>query len=364
MSASTASPAEPGFDVPGMRRAVDEVLEEFLMGKVRSTAESCLPEEVPRLLYDFCFAGGKRLRPLLCVVGWHAAGGSGDIGPVVRVAASLEMFHAFALIHDDVMDDSAIRRGRLTVHRALAVGLATGRSRSQIGRLAAGGAILIGDLALAWSDEIVHTAGLTPAQLSGALPLIDAMREEVMCGQYLDVTTTGRPTADVEGALAITRYKTAKYTCERPLHIGAALAGADQQLLDELSAFALPTGEAFQLRDDLLGVFGDPAVTGKPCSDDLRDGKYTTLVALALRDSAPRHQGLLRGLLGREDLTAAEAAQIRTVLVASGARAQVEDMIARRSREALSLLDSVAAIAPAAVPHLRRLVPHAAGRTS
>lgn len=268
----------------------------------------------------------------MCVLGWLACGHARVPPAVVRAAASLEMFHAFALVHDDVMDGSATRRGRPSVHRAAA---ARHAGRADADQLGASAAILIGDLALVWSDELLHTAGLPPERLAAALRVVDTMRTEVMQGQYMDLFSTGKPTTDVDHALVIARYKTAKYTVERPLHIGAALAGADPAVMEALSAFALPTGEAFQLRDDLLGAFGDPAVTGKSECEDLQDAKHTVLMALALRSSGPGDRHGLRALLYRAGQEGADIGALRAAVEASGARAAVEDMIEDRRGQAL-----------------------------
>ncbi|WP_405901879.1 polyprenyl synthetase family protein [Streptomyces sp. NBC_00656] len=333
--------------MPSTRAEVDAHLAGFLQGKARAAAEQGMPGEVVEVLSDFLFAGGKRVRPLLCVMGWHAARGEGPARPVVRVAASLEMFHAFALVHDDIMDESETRRGKPTVHRAFTTRHTSGRSDAAAVRLGASAALLVGDLALAWSDELLHTAGLTPEQLAEVVPVIDTMRTEVMYGQYLDLLAAGRLDADVDRALAIARYKTAKYTVERPLHIGAALAGAGPVLLEALSAYALPLGESFQLRDDLLGALGDPATTGKPDDGDLREGKHTVLLSLALQQASPAQARTLRRLIGHGGLDAGGAREARTTLLATGAPAAVEEMITERHRQALAALNTAAL--PAAV---------------
>lgn len=353
-------------DLAGIRAGVDAVLKEFLREKAAAAEREDLPAPFVEVVADFLAAGGKRLRPLLCITGWHAAAGEQTPPPaVIRVAAALEMFHAFALIHDDVMDQSAIRRGAPTVHRALASQrMASGDSPKAAERFGVGGAILVGDLALTWSDELIHTAGLAPAELTGLLALFDVMRAEIMYGQYLDLAATGFPTDDVERALTIARYKTSKYSIERPLHIGAVLAGADQDLLDELTAYALPLGEAFQLRDDLLGAFGDSAETGKSRMDDLRDGKHTALVALALCTASRRSADLLRDLLGRADLTEAQAEQVRAVLIETGARAGIEDMIARHRESVEKLLADPGPIHPGALPVLHHLADSATRRSA
>jgi geranylgeranyl diphosphate synthase type I len=168
---------------------------------------------------------------------------------------------------------------------------------------------------------------------------VHAMRSEVMYGQLLDLQTTGRLSGDIDTALHVIRYKTAKYTIERPLHIGAALGGATPRVLDACTAFGIPLGEAFQLRDDLLGVFGDPVETGKSILDDLREGKATVLMALAVRRASPAQLSTLRGLVGRSDLNGEQAAEVRTILESTGARQTVEHMITTRYDAALAALD-------------------------
>ncbi|MEU7046487.1 polyprenyl synthetase family protein [Streptomyces varsoviensis] len=363
----TTAPLEPTWapDLTAARREVDTLLTRFLERKNTTATAQRLPTEAVETLASFLTAGGKRLRPLLCITGWHcAAGQQPPPQAVLQVAAALEMFHAFCLIHDDVMDHSPTRRGRPTIHRALTERHTPTRPRALAEHLGTAAAILIGDLALTWSDELIHTAALTSGQLTALMPLLDAMRSEVVYGQYLDVAATGAPTVDVAQTLTVIRYKTAKYTVERPLHIGAALADGTTRLAHALSAYALPLGEAFQLRDDLLGVFGSPEQTGKSRLDDLREGKHTVLVALALRDAAPEDRRVLGDLLGRSDLTEAQAARIRAVLPLTGARTKVEDMITQRRDHVLRLLDTPGPIHPGAVPTLHRLADAATRRTS
>ncbi|AXE81908.1 geranylgeranyl diphosphate synthase [Streptomyces atratus] len=306
--------------------------------------------------------GGKRLRSLLCLYGWQAAGATGDMTAAVRAAASLELFQVFALVHDDVMDDSDIRRGRPSAHRALATAYTdSGGPGSRAEAHGLGAAVLLGDLALVWSDELLRTADLSPERLAQVLPLVAEMRSEVMYGQLLDLQTTGRLTGDVDTALHVIRYKTAKYTIERPLHIGAAAAGATPPVLDACTGFGIPLGEAFQLRDDLLGVFGDPAKTGKPILDDLREGKATVLMALAVQRASTAELKTLRELVGRSDLNDEHAAAVRTILNSTGARQTVEEMITTRRAAALAALDN-APFPESATASLRRLALDATAR--
>ncbi|GJF32406.1 geranylgeranyl pyrophosphate synthase [Kitasatospora sp. NE20-6] len=315
-------------------------------------------------LQQLIAAGGKRIRPALALVGWHAAGAGGEPRAAHHLAASLELLHTCALIHDDVMDRSDTRRGRPTLHRALARRHRGSPAAAE--RFGTGTAILVGDLALIWSDELLHTGRPTAGQLAALRPLLLAMRTELILGQYLDLERTGGRRADaepgdVEAALATIRLKTAKYTVERPLQLGALLAGAGPPVLEALSAYAIPLGEAFQLRDDLLGVFGDPTATGKPALDDLRDGKATVLVALALRHADAAQAGQLLAALGDPDLTEEQAAAVRRTIIATGAPRRVQQMIARRRQRALSSLVR-APLAPAATEALRTLADQAVHR--
>jgi geranylgeranyl diphosphate synthase type I len=327
------------IDLRAVRREIDAVLEDFLAGKAREAADRGHSPEVVRTVQDFLAAGGKRIRALLCVVGWHAAGGQRDLASVLRVAASLELFVAFALIHDDIMDDSVSRRGRPTVHRALSARL--GRDE-RAERLGAGGALLVGNVALIWAEELLHTATLDPERHRTVHALYDAMLEEVMYGQYLDVMGTGRDTDDVDAALRIIHYKTATATIERPLQLGAAIAGADAATLDICTALGWPLGEAFQIRDDLLDVFGSADGSAAPSLSDLREGKRTVLLALGMRCANQIQRKRLRHLVGWPDLGEPEASEVRAILETTGAREQTEQLIASRYAQVLRVLDKAA----------------------
>ena len=338
---TTVSPAAATEDFPLIQAAVVAELDTFLQGKLAFAQRAKLPTEPVEQLRRFLGGGGKRLRSLLCVLGWRAAGGLGTPPLLVRTAASLEMFHTFALIHDDIMDGSDTRHGKPALHAALAQrhydGLRGLRAAQSLG---AGAATLIGDLALAWSDELWHSVDLSAARHDAAATVIYAMRNELVCGQYLDLLLTGHPTADMDTAMRIARFKTAKYTVERPLHLGAVLAGSTPRMLADLSAYGIPLGEAFQLRDDLLGVFGLQAQTGKPVIDDLRDGKHTALAAYALSRADAAQSERLTALLGAFYLDEAGAEECRTLLTDTGAAAHVERMISDRRRQALTALET------------------------
>ena len=247
---------------------------------------------------------------------------------LLRAAAALEMLHASALVHDDYMDASDTRRGAPSAHRAFAELHRDDGWRGNPEQYGAAGAILLGDLLLSWADEMLRGCGLPDPAVLDALRFFDVTRSEVIAGQFLDVSAQARGDADVEQSMRVLRYKSAKYSVERPLHVGAALAGADTDRIELLSAYGLPLGEAFQLRDDLLGVFGDPEVTGKPAGDDLSEGKRTVLVALALAGATPEDALTLDTRLGHR-LDGREVAELQRVIERSGAHAEVEHWIER-----------------------------------
>jgi geranylgeranyl diphosphate synthase type I len=293
---------------------------------------------------EFVLAGGKRLRPAFCYWGWRGTGAP-DNEDLLNAAASLELLHACALIHDDVMDGSDTRRGRPAMHRRFAELHKSNGWNGSSEAFGASAAIMLGDLCLVWADQMFTECGLDPQTVRRAAGVYAEMRVELMAGQYLDVLASVLPTdaADAtERALRVARYKTAKYTIERPLHLGGALAGADDELMAAYSAYGLPLGEAFQLRDDVLGVYGDPSLTGKPAGDDLREGKRTALVAIAQRRASAAQAELLSRLLGDPALDARGLDACRTVIADSGALDEVEELIVRRGEQARRAISSPA----------------------
>ncbi len=300
-------------------------------------------------------AGGKRLRPLFCVWGARGAGAPYD-DDLVRAACALELFQAAALVHDDVMDGSDTRRGKPSVHRRFAALHASSGWQGDGAAFGTGAAILLGDLLLSWSDELLASSGLLN---DAARAVFDTMRAELAGGQYLDLLEQVRPEPTVTTALRVAELKSAKYTIVEPLLLGAALAGHDRTAT--YTAYGMPLGVAFQLRDDLLGVFGDPEVTGKPAGDDLREGKRTVLVALALEGATPAQAELVRRELGNPALTAEGVAGLREVLVDTGAVAAVEERIEQGTTAALAALrgadlteEAVTALTDLAIAATRR----------
>lgn len=290
-------------------------------------------ETVYTELEALVLGGGKRLRPLFCWWGWIAAGGDEGSSIPIRLGAAVELLHVMALLHDDVIDDAGTRRGNVTTHRRLSAnhearGLA-GESR----RYGEGLAVLIGDITYVMSDEL--TLGLS----DGAREVWNELRMEMNLGQFLDTIGSAHRDRDEDFARTVSRLKSAKYTVERPLHLGAMAAdetrGAD--LMPMLSAFGLPLGEAFQLRDDVLGAFGNSAVVGKPVGGDFREGKPTPMLAVA-RDRADDAQKSVLDSVGRPDLDEAEVERIQQVIIDTAALDEIEERIAQLTEQAIGAL--------------------------
>ncbi len=358
----TTGPAAPG-PIPGTPEfvaAVEDALTAFFSTR-RELVRELGPvfEEAAAELEMFVLRGGKRTRPAFAWTGWLGAGGdpaSPQAQSVLTACAALELVQACALIHDDIIDSSRTRRGFPTVHVDFE---RRHRERRLTGTAAHYGTsvgILVGDLALAWADDMLHTAGLDPAALGRFARVWAAMRTEVLGGQLLDIFGEAGGDESVEAALRINRYKTAAYTVERPLHLGAAIADANADLIAAYRTFGTDIGIAFQLRDDLLGVFGDPEVTGKPSGDDLREGKRTVLLAEALRRADARDPAaatLLRTSIGT-DLNQEQVERLRAVLVDLGAVDEVELRISELTEKGLAAMEASSAT-PAAKERLRAM---------
>ncbi|WP_235534662.1 polyprenyl synthetase family protein [Nocardioides sp. Soil777] len=334
------SPVSMQWDPADFRERIQKVLDAFLDEQAARLAP--LGEDASRLITEArtSVRGGKRFRAAFCYWGYRAIRPEvPDEDALARACAALELLHASALVHDDYMDASDTRRGRPAAHRAFEAEHRAAGWRGRPDQYGAAAAILLGDLLLGWAEELLRRCGLPVASVVPALEVFDLCRTEVIAGQFLDVSVQARAHADVDTAMTVLRYKSAKYSIERPLHVGAALAGATPAQLEDLSRFGLPLGEAFQLRDDLLGVFGDPATTGKPAGDDLVEGKRTVLVALALDGTDREAARRLDAALGT-DLDEAAVADLRDIIDRSGAHAQVEEVIGALAERAVAALDT------------------------
>lgn len=319
--------------------------------------------------------GGKRFRALFCYWGWQAVNGHStsidvmpdqsapsDLASVVLAASALEVFHAAALVHDDIMDNSDTRRGLPSAHKRFESLHDTGRWTGSSRGFGQSAALLLGDLLLGWSDELfdsgLHRLASADARTAARYEF-NRMRTEVTVGQYLDILEE-RSWRNYPEPELLTRahrvivYKSAKYSIEAPLAIGAALAGASPDQVTALRDFGLPLGIAYQLRDDLLGVFGDPETTGKPAGDDLREGKRTVLIALARTKLLPNATKLLDELLGDADLTSQQVLMLQASIRDSGAVEHVERIIDHNVKLAVAAI-STAPISLAAREQLEQL---------
>ncbi len=294
-----------------------------------------------QLLEDYVLGGGKRIRPTFAWAGF-LAGGENDEDPaaVLRAISALELIQACALIHDDIIDSSDSRRGNPTVHKVAEAEHYRQQWLKDAAHFGMSVGILVGDLAMVWADDLFHGAGLSPAGLMRAFPAWRAMRTEVIGGQILDISLEASGSEDQFAAEMVNRFKTAAYTIERPLHIGAAIAGASDQVITALRNYGTDIGIAFQLRDDLLGVYGDPAITGKPAGDDLREGKRTVLLAMALQLANAQQAEVIRSGIGQVR-TPAEIDQLRTAIDATGAAEAVENQIETLRESGLEQLNTV-----------------------
>lgn len=362
MAPSSSSTSAPSASVFVVRPDVDRELTRFGAAH-RETLLEIGGELAPAMdALEAMLSGGKRLRPTFCYWGWRGAGGAAGDERIVRAAASLELLQACALIHDDVIDNSDTRRGLPATHKRLAALHADQGWLGDGDGFGRGAAILIGDLCLVWSDEMYQASGFPAQVLQAGRRPFDEMRTEVMAGQYLDTLEQVRGTGTREAALRVMRYKAAKYTVERPLHLGAALAGRYEELVGVYTEYGLPLGVAFQLRDDVLGVFGDPSTTGKPAGDDLREGKRTLIVAETLARTGTADAGHFTSLLGDPDLSAEEVEWMCGLIEGSGALRACEELIEEYAGQAVAALDSPELDAQAREP-LHALVVAATART-
>ncbi|GAA2038807.1 polyprenyl synthetase family protein [Terrabacter terrae] len=365
-------PVQTPTDLDVLRRRVQQAIDGQIAGATQSLA--AIGEETAPLVsaVSGLLSGGKGLRAGFLYWGYRAAGGL-DSDELVRLAASMEFFQAAALLHDDVMDRSDTRRGMPSAHRAVASLHSQNGWAGDADRFGEGTAILAGDLCLTWCDELYATCGLPGEQLARGRRLFDDMRTQLMGGQFLDLLESARGwdgldlDARIASARKVIRFKSAKYTIEHPLLIGALVGGAPEAAIAPLSDYGLALGEAFQLRDDLLGVFGDPEATGKPAGDDLREGKRTVLVAHALDAASDDDRHDVESLLGRDDLDLVGVESIRRILVDTGAVERVESLIGELAHEARRAVDrarQAGSYDPSALDVLEDLVSVATARRS
>ena len=324
-----------------IRDAVEIELANFLTQQARFLeAISSELTPVSQALSSFLLDSGKRLRPLFAYSGFVSTGA--DITPAqIKAIASLELLQACALIHDDLMDGSDTRRGKPSIHRHFESMHVQEELEGFAPAYGLAAAVLLGDLALVWSSQMLNQSGISTRAFTSALPIHDEMRVELMAGQFLDIFEQTQKSTDLDRSIKVARYKSGKYTIERPLLIGAVLSERQSpELLKVLSGYGLPLGEAFQYRDDLLGVFGDSRVTGKPAGDDLREGKRTVLIALTDLASTDAMRDESRKYFGSPNLDADGIEILQEIIISTGAKEKLESMIEQLTDEALCSAES------------------------
>ncbi|MGA9678207.1 MAG: bifunctional (2E,6E)-farnesyl/geranyl diphosphate synthase [Mycobacterium sp.] len=316
-------------------------------------------------LEDFVLGGGKRLRPAFAYWGWRAVATRDPDPAVLLLFSALELLHASALVHDDVIDESSTRRGKPTAHKHFAALHRERNWRGSPDQFGISAAILAGDLAQAWADDIVYRAELAPDAQRRVQRVWADIRTEVLGGQYLDIVAEASGAESIASAMSVATFKTACYTVTRPLQLGAAAAADRPDVQEIFGQFGNDLGVAFQLRDDVLGVFGNPAVTGKPSGDDLRSGKRTVLLAEAMdlaAKSDPLAANVLRTSIGNR-LTDMQVRRLRDIIESVGALTAAEDRIAALTQRALATL-SAAPIDATAKAGLSEMATLATSRSS
>ena len=326
-------------DIVRWRQSVSERAGTALASFVRDRCDEHIrgipgADFVTELLSSYV-SGGKCVRPTFMYLGWLC--GADESDAALRAAGSTELLHAFALMQDDVMDRSVTRRGRSAAHVRLAEWYATRGLAGDARHFGESAATLLSDLLLVWAEQMLRDSGLPAEALARGWPVYDTLRGELAIGQFADLVYDARQLPPMEAVLEMSRRKSGNYTVRRPLELGAALAGCDQEVRDALGRYGALVGEAFQLRDDLLGVFGQPSVTGKP-NGDLREHKATSVITLAAELAGPNARAELARLYAQDLLGGSELARVRELIEGTGAVGRIEEMIDSRVRVACASL--------------------------
>ncbi len=338
----TLNTPTPAFreQLDAFREGLERDLGDWLETKhAELTAEAADTRELLTHLEEYVGRGGKRLRPALLFHAYRACGGSRRTA-ALPASLAVELLHTYLLIHDDIMDRAATRRGKPTAHLIFRDHHRASGWQGNSDHHGESAAILLGDLAHCYADELFAES---VARLEGDSERLRrcyaTMCQEVITGQYLEFTAAQRANLTEEDLLQVLRMKSGRYSVERPIQLGALLAGAAEPVFAGLSEFGLLVGEAFQLHDDLLGMFGDTSSVGKSVGGDLIEGKFTLLVHYALESADPAEAALLRAALGNAELASAEVEAATDVIRASGAERRVREMVEERHRHAAAILD-------------------------
>lgn len=326
------------------KKSFDVRLEDYFKRKEKQARKiDPLAVEAVGIIRDFVLAGGKRLRPSLVYYGYLASGGR-DEAAIIDASRSIELVHAFLLIHDDIIDRDLVRHGKRTVHetyRRLAGGFRL--SESEAAHFGNSMAIVAGDYAYSMANEILYDSDFAPAIILEALKNIQQIVSRTIPGEMVDVLMSAKRSGSEEEIMRMYDGKTAHYTFEGPLLLGCSLAGQEKnvELLDDFSAYALPVGRAFQIRDDILGVFGDQKKTGKAVGADISEGKQTILVAKALERGTKEEKKKLLGLLGKKNLNSGELEAVRVIIEKTGSLEYAETLSEKFVSQSLAALEKI-----------------------
>jgi len=301
------------------KKQFDKQLLAYLSEK-RQEAKEINPETVVLVdeIIRFTENGGKRVRPAFMYSGYVAAGGKAHEA-ILFASMSVELLHTFALIHDDIIDNSDLRRGELTTHKAFEEYHKTRKLKGSKKEFGLSSAILVGDLAFSFAEEILTTAPFPQERIRRARYFFDQMKIQVIYGQYLDVLGGYKEGLTEDEVLQVLEYKTAKYTVERPLHIGAMMAGSDYQTLETFSRYGIPFGQAFQMQDDIVGSFGTEEEIGKPADSDIKEGKKTLLLAKAYERADKQQKKALDQIVGNKNATKTDIEKVKKIMEKTGA---------------------------------------------
>ncbi|WP_099251548.1 polyprenyl synthetase family protein [Mycobacterium sp. shizuoka-1] len=319
-----------------LRKTILAQVTEFIAARCTDTLGDCGVDAAGETLLEFV-NGGKCLRSTFMYLGWLCAAPPDDAA--LTATGSLELIHAFALLQDDVMDNSPSRRGRPSAHIQLADWHGKRGLAGSSQRFGESAAVLLADLCLIWAERVLRESGLRSEQLERAWPRYDAMRTELATGQFADLALDIRKSPTLDSVLRVARMKSGNYTVRRPLEIGAAMAGCDEHTLTRLGDYGVAVGEAFQLRDDILGIFGAPTATGKPNGGDLLERKATAVMVTAHHMADPATRAQFGELIDSAHLDEADLERWRNLIVATGAVQRIEDLIAERVQTAQDALD-------------------------
>jgi len=321
------------------KRLVEKELDLFFKDKLEK-ADKIDPssKQMIELLKEFTLRGGKRLRAALVYYGYRCFSNK-NLKEIIKASVTMELIQSYLLIHDDIIDNDDLRRNGPTLHISYKNIAKRKYKKIDSNHFGLSMAILAGDICAAFANEIMAKLKIKEKNKIQALNVLNHSLHHVIYGQVLDVLSELRiiTNKDIE---KIHRLKTATYTIESPLHIGALLAGAKQKHLKTLSNYAIPLGKAFQIKDDILGMFGEKEKVGKPVGSDIKEGKKNLLILKALESATPAQRQAIEEALGNQDLTKNQLNQVRAIVIKTGSLSYSQNLAKNLVKKAKSAIKS------------------------